>query len=186
MEGIATDRPEHPVFYAGRFSEQVTDAGLPGDQTVLSDWDVLPSQLSSALERASVLVVLDMLSFPFESLTGDLQDVPLILLLPAGFDANFLMTVFGKAALSKLSFFDRFAAADDVWTEVRQIYGFTEGQRLDIDDDRLGRAAAEIWAALEAESALHAPLGEGAYEADRYWTGGGDAPGGGRAAPRGA
>jgi ubiquinone/menaquinone biosynthesis C-methylase UbiE len=180
MEGIATDGPEHPVFYAGRFSEQVTDAGLPGDQTVLSDWDVLPSQLSSALERASVLVVLDMLSFPFESLTSDLQDVPLILLLPAGFDANFLTTVFGRAALSKLGFFDRIAAADDdVWAELRQRYGLTEGQRLDIDEDSPGRATAETWAALEAESALHAPLGEGDYEADRYWTARGDALAGG-------
>src|SRR5829696_370282 len=113
MYRIPTDRPEHPVFYAGRFSEDVTDAGMRADHIVLSDWDVLPAQLTSALERASVLVVLDMFSFPFESLTGDLVDVPLILLLPTGWDADFLATVFGKAAFSRLGFFDRVAVADD-------------------------------------------------------------------------
>src|SRR5919202_934873 len=123
MEAISTNRAEHPVYYAGRFSEKVTDAGLPEDHTVLSDWDVLPSQLSSALERASILVVLDMFSFPFESLTGDLEDVPLILLLPTGFDADFLATVFGRAAFSRLGFFDRIAVAeDDLWDELRRRY----------------------------------------------------------------
>ena len=176
MEGISTDRTEHPVFYAGRFSEEVADAGLPGDHTVLSDWDVLPSQLASALERASILVVLDMFSFPFESLTGDLEDVPLVLLLPTGSDAAFLATVFGKAAFSRLGFFDRIAAPDDdAWAGLRQRYGLTEGQRLEVEDGRPGHAASEIRAALEAEAESHATFGEGDYEADRYWTERGDA-----------
>src|SRR5215204_228685 len=111
MERIPTDRQEHPVFYAGRFSEEVSGAGLPGDHTVLSDWDVLPAQLASALEPASILVVLDMFSFPFESLTGDLVDVPLILLLPTGLDDDFLATVFCKAAWSGVGLFDRVGVA---------------------------------------------------------------------------
>jgi ubiquinone/menaquinone biosynthesis C-methylase UbiE len=176
MEGISTDRPEHPVFYAGRFSEEVADVGLPGDHTVLSDWDVLPAQLSATLERASVLVVLDMLSFPFESLTDDLQDVPLILLLPAALDATFLATVFDKAAFSRLGFFDRIAAADDdLWAELRRKYGLTEGQRVEVEDGRPEHSASEIQAVLKTESALHAPFGEGDYEADMYWTERGDA-----------
>jgi SAM-dependent methyltransferase len=176
MEGIPTDRAEHPVFYAGRFSEEVTDAGLPGDHTVLSDWDVLPPQLSSALQRASILVVLDMFSFPFESLTGDLEDVPLILLLPTGLDANFLATVFGRTAFSRLGFFDRIATPDDdAWDDLRRMYGLTEGQRVEIEDGHPGHAAPEILAALEAEAAFHGPFGEGDYEADRYWSERGDA-----------
>jgi SAM-dependent methyltransferase len=176
MDRIPTDRPEHPVFYAGRFSEEVSDVGLPGDHTVLSDWDVLPAQLTSAMEPASVLVVLDMLSFPFESLTGDLVDVPLILLLPPGADANFLTTVFGRSAFSRLGFFDRIATAnDDLWAELGRRYDWTEGQRVEVEDGRPEHAASEIWAALESESALHAPFGEGDYEADRYWAERGDA-----------
>jgi SAM-dependent methyltransferase len=163
MERTPTDRPEHPVFYAGRFSEEVSGAGLPGDHTVLSDWDVLPAQLASALEPASILVVLDMFSFPFESLTGDLVDVPLILLPPTGFDADFLATVFGRAAFSRLGFFDRLG------------YDFARGQRVELKDGRPEHAAAEIKAALEAESALHVPLGEDDYEPNRYWSERGDA-----------
>jgi ubiquinone/menaquinone biosynthesis C-methylase UbiE len=172
MERTTTDRQEHSVFYAGRFAEEASEAGLPADHTVLSDWDVLPAQLSSALEPASVLVVLDMLSFPFESLTGDLVDVPLILLLPPGSDANFLTAVFGRNAFSRLGFFDRIATADDdLWAELGQRHGWTEGQRVEVEDGRPGYAASEIRAALEAEeSAFHAPFGEGEYEADRYWT----------------
>jgi hypothetical protein len=176
MERIPTDRPEHPVFYAGRFSEEVSGAGLPGDHTVLSDWDVLPTQLASALEPASILVIIDMFSFPFESLTGDLVDVPLILLLPTGFDADFLATVFGKAAFSRLGFFDRVAVADDdLWAELRRRYDFAQGQRVEVDDGRPERAASEIRDALEAESALHASFGDVHYEASRYWSERGDA-----------
>src|SRR5215208_8317613 len=144
MESIPTDTPEHPVFYAGRFSEEISGAGLPGDHTVLSDWDVLPAQLASALEPASILVVLDIFSFPFESLTGDLVDVPLILLLPTGLDATFLNTVFGKAAFSRLGFFDRIAAsADGLWAELRRKYDLTGGQRVEVEDDRPEHAASE-------------------------------------------
>ena len=176
MERIPTDRPEHPVFYAGRFSEEVSGAGLSGGHTVLSDWDVLPAQLAAALEPASILVVLDMFSFPFESLVGDLADMPLILLLPTGVDANFLATVFGKAAFSRLGFFDRVAAADDdLWDELRRTYEFARGQRVEVEDGRPEYAAVEIRAALEAESVLYAPMGEGAYEANTYWSERGDA-----------
>jgi SAM-dependent methyltransferase len=177
MDRTHTYMQEHPVFYAGRFAEEASEAGLPADHTVLSDWDVLPAQLSSALKPASVLVVLDMLSFPFESLTGDLVDVPLILLLPPGSDADFLTAVFGRSAFSRLGFFDRIATADDdLWAELGQRQGWTEGQRVEVEDGRPGHAASEIRAALEAEeSAFHAPFGEGDYEADRYWTERGDA-----------
>src|ERR687893_810000 len=145
MEGIPTDSPEHPVFYAGRFSEEVSSAGLPGDHTVLSDWDVLPAQLASALEPASILVVLDMLSFPFESLPGDLVDVPLILLPPPVSDADFLAPVFGKAAFSRLGFFDRVAVAEDeLWAELRGGYGLAQGQRVGGKDGPPEHAAAEI------------------------------------------
>src|SRR5215208_3932025 len=149
MESIPTDRPEHPVFYAGRFSEEVSGAGLPGDHTVLSDWEVLPAQLASALEPASILVVLDM--FSFQSLAGDLADVPLILLLPTGLDANFLATVFGTAAFSRLGYFDRVAAADDdLWDELRRRYDLAHGQLVEVEDGRPEHAALEIRAALEA------------------------------------
>ena len=171
MEMPPTDKSDLPVFYAGRYLDRVADVGLLGEHAVLSDWDVLPSQLSGAMGRASTLVVLDMFSFPFESLSGDLRDVPLILLLPAQLDVEFLTTVFGRAAFERLGFFDRVVVGNTaLWEELRRRYGWTEGQRVEVEDDRPERAAAEISAALEAESALLAPFCEGDYEADRYWT----------------
>ncbi len=180
MEGTPTSKADLPVFYAGKYFDRVADAGLLGDYAVLSDWDVLPSQLSVALERASVLVVLDMFSFPFESLSGDLQDVPLVLLLPAQLDAGFLTTVFGRAAFARLGFFDRIAVGNTgLWEKLRRRYDWTEGQRVEVGDDRPEHAAAGISAALESESTLLTPLREGDYEADRYWTERGDALAGG-------
>jgi SAM-dependent methyltransferase len=117
-----------------------------------------------------------MFSFPFESLTGDLADVPLILLLPTELDANFLTTVFGKAAFSRLGFFDRVAVAgDNLWAELRRRYDFAQGQRVEVEDGRPEHAAADIRDALEAESALEASFEDGHYEANRYWSERGDA-----------
>jgi SAM-dependent methyltransferase len=117
-----------------------------------------------------------MLSFPFESLTGDLVDVPLILLPPQGSDADFLSTVFGKVAFSRLGFFDRVAVAeDDLWVELQRRYGLAQGQRVEVEDGRPEHAATGIQEALEAESALYAPIGENDYEAKRYWSERGDA-----------
>ena len=81
------------LVYAGRFADKVSSAKLPDGCEVLGEWDVLPSQLV-ALEHAATLVVLDLFSFPFESMTEKQRDVPLVVILPSGFDAPFLSAVF--------------------------------------------------------------------------------------------
>ena len=70
------------LVYAGRFADKVSSAKLPDGCEVLSEWDVLPSQLT-ALEHAAMLVVLDLFSFPFESMTEKQRDVPLVVILPS-------------------------------------------------------------------------------------------------------
>lgn len=144
----------YPVFYAGRFLDQVTDPDSPARRGILGERDVLPARLRAAVERASPLVVLDLFSFPFESMTGDHRDVPLILLLPPGYDAEFLTTVFGAAAFERLGFFDRVATGDHaLWEELRLRYGWAWGQRLKIASGSPKEAAAEIAVLLEAEYA---------------------------------
>ena len=166
----------HPVFYAGRFLDRVAGAGLPSDCEILSEWDVLPTRLDAVVERASTLAILDLFSFPFEAMTGDRQDVPLILVLPPQFDAEFLTTVFGAALFERLSFFDRIATGDaDLWEGLRRRYGWAEGQRIEIGSDRLEEVAREIHALLEAESASPTFFGDGDYEVARYWNERGDA-----------
>jgi SAM-dependent methyltransferase len=165
-----------PVVYAGRFAERVAE--LPGGCAVLSDWDVLPARLATELERATTLIVLDLFSFPFEAMTPEQWDVPLIVVLPRGHDAGFLEAVFGVPLFKRLTFFDCIAAPEDsrVWEELRRRYRWTEGQRIRVGDERPEEAAAEICALLEAESSVPTFFGgDDSCEALRYWSERGDA-----------
>ena len=175
MEEVPTS-VGRPVFYAGRFIDRVADASLPEGCILLSDWDVLPAQLADTTEGATSLVVLDLFSFPFEALTGTQRDIPLILVLPAGFDVEFLTTVFGQAVFGRLDFFDRVATPDpDVWEVLRRRYGWAEGQRVGIESGDPVEAATAIGAMLESESATPTFFGDGYYEAARYRSERGDA-----------
>lgn len=141
-----------PVFYAGRFADRLAD--LPGAPRVLDAWDVPSTRLDDVLGEASDLVVIDLFSFPFEALRGPRRDAPVILILPPGFDAEFLTDVFGEVAFGRLGFFDRVATADDaLWEKLRRGYGWAGGQRLALGADSLEEAAGEVAALLEAEEA---------------------------------
>lgn len=175
-EAPTTTLKSHPVFYAGRFVDLV-EAGLPEECEVLSDWDVLPASLTGVTERASTLVVLDPLSFPFEVLTGVQREMPLILLLPPDFDTELLVAVFGKVILSRLDFFDRVATPDPaVWESLRGRYHWAGSQRIALESSEPDEAASAIHALLEEESETpDFSGGEDQYEAARYWSERGDA-----------
>jgi SAM-dependent methyltransferase len=177
MDWVSTNTKTtgRPVFYAGRFLDQVASADLPGEHHILGEWNVLPTQLDAALRQASTFVILDMFSFPFESMTGELRDVPLLLVLPPKFDAGFLTTVFGTAVFEQLGFFDRVATGNGaLWEELRWRYGWAECQGLAIRSDRPEEVAAEILGLLESESGSLTSFGDGHYEATRYWSERGD------------
>src|SRR5215218_7342925 len=154
MEGSTSVAAGRPVFYAGRFMDLVQSVGLPEGCTLLGDWDVLPAQLTVATQEATTLVVLDLFSFPFEALTGIQRDIPLILVLPSGFDEEFLTAVFGEAVFERLDFFDRVATPDPaLWKSLRCRYRWAEGQHMGIESGGPDEAAKEIGTLLEAESA---------------------------------
>lgn len=176
MQKVPANAPEsHPVFYAGRFVDRVAER--VAECEVLGDWDVLPASLTAVTERASTLVVLDPLSFPFEVLTGVQREVPLILVLPSGFDAELLVAVFGKVILTRLDFFDRVATPDSaVWGSLRDEYHWAGSQRIILDSAESGEAAQEISNLLEEERGTPTFFGDdGRYEAARYWRERGDA-----------
>ena len=151
MQAPATNAAGRPVLYAGRFAPALKEAGVPEGCVLLGDWDVLPARLA-AVEGASDLVVLDPLSFPFEALTGVLRDVPLIVLLPEGSDADFLAAVFGEPVFGRLDFFDRVATADMVaWEDLRRRYRLAGGQLVRLGSGGPESAAREIAALLRAE-----------------------------------
>jgi len=178
MQEVQANAPEsHPVFYAGRFADRVSAAGLPEGCEVLDDWGVLPASLAAVTERASTLVVLDPLSFPFEVLTGVQKEVPLVLLLPPEFDAGLLVAVFGKVILTHLGFFDRVATPDPiVWESLRDRYHWAASQLIALSGAEPYEAAKEIGGFLEEEREPPDFFGgDGHYEAARYWSERGDA-----------
>lgn len=163
-------------MYAGRFCDRLTSTDLPGEPAILGDWDVISTRLDAALGRTSILAVLDMFSFPYEALRGVRTDVPLVLVLPEGFDAEFLVDVFGAAAFERLGFFDRVATGDDaLWEKLRLRYAWAESQRLVIGGGSLEDVAEEVGTLLEAEAAPAGFSGEEQYEAISYWSERGDA-----------
>ena len=155
------------LVYAGRFADKVSSAELPDGCEVLGEWDVLPFQLT-ALERATTLVVLDLFSFPFEFMTKEQWDIPLVVSLPSGFDAPFLSAVFDKAVLGRLGFFDRVATADrDLWEELRLRYRWAGSQRIELHCSLPDEVAAEICGRLEEGAATPISPGED-YETIKY------------------
>lgn len=159
------------AFYAGRFYDRLSGVDLPGGPDVLCDWDVTSTRLDAALRRTSTLVVLDLFSFPYEAMRGTRADVPLILVLPQGFDAQFLIEVFGAAAFERLGFFDRVATGDDaLWEKLRRRYGWAASQRLVIGGGYIEEAAKELGVLLESEAAPPNFSDEERYEATSNWS----------------
>lgn len=158
----------NPVVYAGRFSERVAKAGMPPDCQLLSDWEVLPAQLNLALRRATDLIILDPLSFPFESMTDEQRDVPVTLAIPIGSEPYTLDEVLGGPLLSNLGFFDRIVTGDDaLWNELGQKYRWRPSQRIRLD------AAPETVAdeiSIEEGDAGGADVTGDVYEPLSYWT----------------
>lgn len=174
---IESDRVEvRPILYAGRFADRVREAGLPENLPVLDEWDVMPSQLSGVMEEATVLVVLDLLSFPFEALDAKQWDVPLVLLLTEEFEPEVLDGMFGAPVFGRLGFFDRIVTGNaELWESLSRKYRWTEGQRIEPGSGDPAEAAVELQARLEKEDSLPTLFGGDRYEALKYWRERGDA-----------
>ena len=157
-----------PMVYAGRFAGHLDPSGLP-DCEVVDEWEVLPARLTAGLERASVLVVLDLLSFPLESMAEEARGVPIVVVPPPELDVDALESVFGAKLFDRLGFFDRLATADDeLWEGLKLRRRWVEGQRLVLSEDRPEKAAAEILSWLAAEPETPNVLGD-PDEEGRYW-----------------
>ena len=168
-EGVGIEA--HPVIYAGRFVDSLAGMDLPGECTVLDDWEVLPLQLAPVLEEATTLVVLDVFSFPFDAMTGEQWDVPFVIVVPDGFDAAFLEAAFGRPLFERLGFFDHLVVRDDdLWERLRIRYGWAGSRRIEIEGEGLDAVVAEVLSRLEAESSVPTFFGgEEGYEALPYW-----------------
>jgi SAM-dependent methyltransferase len=148
-----TDVGRRPVIYAGRFVDEVEGADLPGDCIVLGEQDVLPQKLASVLNRANTLVFLDLASFPFKAMTDDYWDIPIIVVLPPGFDGESLTANFDCVLFKRLGFFDRVVAPDSaLWDDLRRKYRWAQSQRFPGTSDQPGEIAKSVCALWARES----------------------------------
>jgi SAM-dependent methyltransferase len=164
----------HPVIYAGRCIDRVADVKLPSHYSIRGAGDV-SSRFSAVVDEATTLIVLDLHSFPFKAMTGDRWDVPLVVVLPAGFDAESLTATFGAALFERLGFFDRIVTPDsNVWKGLRRRYWWAENQRIRIETDDPGEVAVTLGALFEAESTTPTAFDGGRSGAAQYRKGGAD------------
>lgn len=140
--------PSTTVVYAGRERVELPD---DRDLALLGDRDTLPRDLAAALEPAAQLIILDPLSFPFESLAPRLWDVPIALALPAGMSTEDLHALFGSPALSRLGFHDILVGAEDRCAELARAYQLPLSNHL----DPAGDGAPAVVRHLADQSALH-------------------------------
>lgn len=148
-----TDVGRRPVIYAGRFADQMAGTDLSEGCIILGEQDALPHKLTAVLSHASTLVFLDPLSFPFEAMARDHWDLPIVVVLPSGFDVESLTATLGCALFERLGFFDRIVAQRSVlWEELRRKYRWTESQRLPVAISQPSEATKAVRALLEAES----------------------------------
>ena len=100
------------VVYGGR-----RHAELKSSTT--SSWDVLPQQLHALLEDAEELILVDPLSFPYESLNREGWDIPMTVAVPADIDIEAFSDLLAEPLVSKLTVLDQFIADEKTWNELR-------------------------------------------------------------------
>jgi len=164
------DADRRPVIYAGRFLDQVMGPDLPNECVVLGEQDALSYKLARVLNHANVFVLLDLLSFPPESMTEEHGDVPIVVVLPSGSDAESLIATFGSTLFEGLEFFDHLVTSDSaLWEELRRKYCWAKNQRIPIISNEPGEVATAVCALFKAEPTPATTPGAGQHEAARYW-----------------
>jgi len=140
--------PGATVVYAGRGQVDLPDGG---DFVLLRDWNTLPRDLARALETTGLLIVLDPFSFPFESLTPRLWDVPLAVALPAKLSTEELHALFGEPVFSRLGFHDLLIGAGERFGELARTYHLPLAHHL----EPAGVGMPEAVRQLAGQAALH-------------------------------
>jgi hypothetical protein len=164
-----TDVDRRPVIYAGRFVDQAAGTELPAGCIILGEQDALPYKLTAVLSHANALVFLDPLSFPFEAMAGEHWDLPIVVVLPSGFDVESLTNTLGSALFERLGFFDRIVAEHSaLWEKLRRKYRWAESQRIPVGINRPSEATEVVRALLEAQPTLGITPEAGGMDRDPY------------------
>jgi FkbM family methyltransferase len=112
-------------------------------------WSCDQAGLLAMLDQASELVVLDALSFPWDSLRNSDRDVPVVVALPPECDAATLNVVLGQPLLRHLTPYDRLIdPRPDVRAVLQRRWGLAEENWLHVD----GATPEAVLAALVERS----------------------------------
>jgi hypothetical protein len=153
------------VVYAGR-----RHLGLePSDHLiVINDWETRPDDLSGRVDGAGQLIVLDPMSFPFDSFADPLWDVPLAVEVPADPDYGEIQATLGPAVLERLSFYDvLLVEKDSRWKRLVADFGFALGQRMAVTGEE---AVAALIAEAEQIRVVAANVAGRHRDLRRYWS----------------
>lgn len=133
-------RPSLPLVFTGRHYPP-----LPAGPVVLNGRDATPRRLLPLLNRASALVLLDPVGFPYEALRPVDREVPVAAALPP-LPAAELEALLGGSLLDHLGPGDRLAASPGTWEAVARRRGWPAGMRLGADPGELPAMVSEALA----------------------------------------
>ncbi len=100
---------------------------------------------------------------------GEHGDVTIVVVLPWGFDAEFLTATFGTVLFERLGFFDRVVTPDPaLWEKLRRKYRWAESQRVAVMSNDPSEATTAMRTLLEAEPISLATPDRDRHAATRY------------------
>jgi len=118
----------HRVVWSGRVD--IENAG--NRPAGLDAWTCDRTTLLAELDHATQLVILDAMSFPWESLRSSDHHVPVVAVLPTEFDAFQLERVLGAPLLDRVTPYDRLVEGrPEVREQLQRISGLSDGEWLE-------------------------------------------------------
>jgi hypothetical protein len=117
------------VVWSGRVDIENAGSGPTGS---LDAWTCDRTTLLAELDHATQLVILDAMSFPWETMRSADFDIPVVAVLPSEFDAFQLERVLGGPLLDRVTPYDRLVEPRvEVREQLQQISGLAETEWLE-------------------------------------------------------
>jgi len=126
-----------PLVFLGRHRPAVAAGSM-----VVDDRGAIPGRLLPLLNRASRLVLVDPLAFPYEALRSVDREIPVAVALPP-LPVDEVEALLGRPLLDHLGPGDRVAALPGVWEALTARRGWPAAMRLQSPPDDPGAVVAE-------------------------------------------
>lgn len=156
---------ETPIVYTGRHRYDLS--GIWREVVVLTDVDASPHVLRGQISGAPGLIILDPLSFPWDSFRHDIECPLWIVLDSSRPETDLVHDLLGSVLLNRLTFYDRIVTeSESVAHDLIERYGLAVSQvrvRPDMDPEDAIQLAIDELTRPTAEGLT------GEYETSPYW-----------------